>query len=167
MGIFIAVVIIVAMLTIAFYKMIFIGSVKILSLLPDFFVVFFYGAYYANEWISKPFATGGWVYAINITVAILMCLLYAMLMIFLMVSVPKIATAINYIIVFMGVMVALPFALGLLQPIFSGFGHPLKTTKVLLFTKNNNINLFIHYALIGLLAIPIAMKRVKFLNNED
>ena len=143
------------------YKTIVKSTLSILAFLPDFFVIFFYACYYTNEWISKRYITGEWVYIVNVLSAIIVCMLYLLLVIVLLKTAPRILILINYIIVALGVSVAIHMFLGMvLTPIMRLFGFDWSKADIIPFFKTRSINILIHIILCAVISLPVSKIRL-------
>lgn len=151
---------------ISFYRLIAVYSVKIAAYALDYALVFGVSAFYVHQALTSK-VMGSWIiYAIDGVVALLATLLYGIIILVIHHRLPKMSSVLNFIIVVVGVSIAFPLALDFISSILKIFGTVKDSfTQISLF-GNQTGNLVLNYGIILLLAIPVYMGRMRYLNQE-
>lgn len=164
-GLFIGICLTIAILFIKLYKNITLFSFKTLAFGVDFFVIFFYSIYFFHPYVSVKLVDGKLQYLLDAGVGILAILIYGFLILFINDTLPMISNALNLFIAFVGVSVAVPFAIGLLSPVIQIFIHGFTFNGDIVLSQNHILSLFLKYMIFGLIALPVWRYRISKLEE--
>ncbi len=164
-GLFIGICLTIAILFIKLYKNITLFSFKTLAFGVDFFVIFFYSIYFFHPNVSVKLVDGKMQYLLDVGVGILAILIYGLLILFINDTFPMISNALNLFIAFVGVSMAVPFAIGLLSPIVQIFIHDFTFNGDIVLSQNHMLSLFLKYMIFGLITLPIWRYRMSKLEE--
>jgi len=164
-GLFIGICLTIAILFVKLYKNINLFSFKTLAFGVDFFIVFFYSIYFFHPNVSVKLVEGKLQYLLNAGVGILAILLYGLLILFINDTFPMISNALNLFIAFVGVSIAVPFAIELLTPVIQIFIHGFIFNGDIVLSQNHMLSLFIKYMIFGLITLPIWRYRISKLED--
>ena len=164
-GLFVGICLTIAILFVKLYKNITLFSFKTLAFGVDFFVVFFYSIYFFHPYVSVKLVDGNLQYLLNAGVGILAILMYGLLILFINDTFPTISNALNLFIAFVGVSVAVPFAIGLLSPVIQIFIHGFTFNGDIVLSQNHMLSLFLKYMIFGLITLPIWRYRMSKLEE--
>jgi hypothetical protein len=131
----------------------------------DFFVIFFYSIYFFHPNVSVKLVDGKMQYLLDVGVGILAILIYGLLILFINDTFPMISNALNLFIAFVGVSMAVPFAIGLLSPIVQIFIHDFTFNGDIVLSQNHMLSLFLKYMIFGLITLPIWRYRMSKLEE--
>ena len=164
-GLFVGICLTIAILFVKLYKNITLFSFKTLAFEVDFFVIFFYSIYFFHPNVSVKLVDGKLQYLLNAGVGILAILMYGLLILFINDTFPTISNALNLFIAFVGVSVAVPFAIGLLSPVIQIFIHGFTFNGDIVLSQNHMLSLFLKYMVFGLIALPVWRYRISKLEE--
>ena len=164
-GLFIGICLTITILFVKLYKNITLFSFKTLAFGVDFFVIFFYSIYFFHPNVSVKLVDGKLQYLLNAGVGILAILMYGLLILFINDTFPTISNALNLFIAFVGVSVAVPFAIGLLSPVIQIFIHGFTFNGDIVLSQNHMLSLFLKYMVFGLIALPVWRYRISKLEE--
>mgnify|MGYP003622806495 FL=1 len=164
-GLFIGICLTIAILFVKLYKNITLFSFKTLAFGVDFFVIFFYSIYFFHPNVSVKLVDGKMQYLLDVGVWILAILIYGLLILFINDTFPMISNALNLFIAFVGVSMAVPFAIGLLSPIVQIFIHDFTFNGDIVLSQNHMLSLFLKYMIFGLITLPIWRYRMSKLEE--
>ena len=164
-GLFVGICLTIAILFVKLYKNINLFSFKTLVFGVDFFVIFFYSIYFFHPNVSVKLVDGKLQYLLNAGVGILAILMYGLLILFINDTFPTISNALNLFIAFVGVSVAVPFAIGLLSPVIQIFIHGFTFNGDIVLSQNHMLSLFLKYMVFGLIALPVWRYRISKLDE--
>jgi hypothetical protein len=164
-GLFVGICLTIAILFVKLYKNITLFSFKTLAFGVDFFVIFFYSIYFFHPNVSVKLVDGKLQYLLNAGVGILAILIYGLLILFINDTFPMISNALNLFIAFVGVSMAVPFAIGLLSPIVQIFIHDFTFNGDIVLSQNHMLSLFLKYMIFGLITLPIWRYRMSKLEE--
>lgn len=151
---------------ITLFKLVSIYSVKLSAYALDFLLVFGVSAIYAHQLFINKLVSGWMVYACDIAVALLITLAYGILILIIHNKLPKVSYVLNFFIVLIGVSVAFPLALDLVSSLLKVLGVVKDSfTQISLF-GNQTGNTILNYGIIVILAIPVYLGRMKYLNSD-
>ena len=154
-GLFIGICLTIAILFVKLYKNITLFSFKTLAFGVDFFIVFFYSIYFFHPNVSVKLVEGKLQYLLNAGIGILAILIYGLLILFINDTFPMISNALNLFIAFVGVSIAVPFAIGLLSPVIQIFIHGFTFNGDIVLSQNHMLSLFLKYMIFGLIELPV------------
>ena len=154
-GLFIGICLTITILFVKLYKNITLFSFKTLAFGVDFFVIFFYSIYFFHPNVSVKLVDGKLQYLLNAGVGILAILMYGLLILFINDTFPTISNDLNLFIAFVGVSVAVPFAIGLLSPVIQIFIHGFTFNGDIVLSQNHMLSLFLKYMIFGLIELPV------------
>ena len=164
-GLFVGICLTIAILFVKLYKNITLFSFKTLAFEVDFFVIFFYSIYFFHPNVSVKLVDGKLQYLLNAGIGILAILMYGLLILFINDTFPTISNALNLFIAFVGVSVAVPFAIGLLSPVIQIFIHGFTFNGDIVLSQNHMLSLFLKYMVFGLIALPVWRYRISKLEE--
>ncbi|HZK33419.1 MAG: hypothetical protein GX666_03300 [Tissierellia bacterium] len=164
-GLFVGICLTIAILFVKLYKNITLFSFKTLAFGVDFFVIFFYSIYFFHPNVSVKLVDGKMQYLLDVGVGILAILIYGLLILFINDTFPMISNALNLFIAFVGVSMAVPFAIGLLSPIVQIFIHDFTFNGDIVLSQNHMLSLFLKYMIFGLITLPIWRYRMSKLEE--
>lgn len=164
-GLFIVICLTIAILFVKLYKNITLFSFKTLAFGVDFFVIFFYSIYFFHPNVSVKLVDGKLQYLLNAGVGILAMLIYGLLILFINDTFPVISNALNLFIAFVGVSVAVPFAIGLLSPVIQIFITDFTFNGDVVLSQNHMLNLFLKYMIFALITLPVWRYRISKLEE--
>ena len=164
-GLFIGICLTIAILFMKLYKNITLFSFKTLAFGVDFFIVFFYSIYFFHPNVSVKLVEGKLQYLLNAGIGILAILIYGLLILFINDTFPMISNALNLFIAFVGVSIAVPFAIGLLSPVIQIFIHGFTFNGDIVLSQNHMLSLFLKYMVFGLIALPVWRYRISKLEE--
>ena len=164
-GLFVGICLTIAILFVKLYKNITLFSFKTLAFGVDFFVIFFYSIYFFHPNVSVKLVDGKMQYLLDVGVGILAILIYGLLILFINDTFPMISNALNLFIAFVGVSMAVPFAIGLLSPIVQIFIHDFTFNGDIVLSQNHMLSLFLKYMIFGLITLPIWRYRMRKLEE--
>ncbi|NLD16778.1 MAG: hypothetical protein GX666_04250 [Tissierellia bacterium] len=164
-GLFIGICLTIAILFVKLYKNITLFSFKTLAFEVDFFVIFFYSIYFFHPNVSVKLVDGKLQYLLNAGIGILAILMYGLLILFINDTFPVISNALNLFIAFVGVSIAVPFAIGLLSPVIQIFIHDFTFNGDIILSQNHMLSLFLKYMIFGLITLPIWRYRISKLEE--
>lgn len=164
-GLFIGICLTIAILFIKLYKNITLFSFKTLAFGVDFFVIFFYSIYFFHPNVSVKLVDGKLQYLLNAGVGILAILMYGLLILFINDTFPVISNALNLFIAFVGVSIAVPFAIGLLSPVIQIFITDFTFNGDVVLSQNHMLSLFLKYMIFGLITLPVWRYRISKLEE--
>lgn len=164
-GLFIGICLTIAILFIKLYKNITLFSFKTLAFGIDFFVILFYSIYFFHPNLAVKLVDGKMQYLLDAGVGILAILIYGLLILFINDTFPMISNALNLFITFVGVSMAVPFAIGLLSPLIQIFIHDFTFNGDIVLSQNHMLSLFLKYMIFGLITLPIWRYRMSKLEE--
>ena len=164
-GLFVGICLTIAILFVKLYKNITLFSFKTLAFGVDFFVIFFYSIYFFHPNISVKLVDGKLQYLLNAGVGILAILLYGLLILFINDTFPMISNALNLFMAFVGVSIAVPFAIGLLSPVIQIFIHGFTFNGDIVLSQNYMLSLFLKYMIFGLITLHVWRYRMSKLEK--
>jgi len=164
-GLFVGICLTIAILFVKLYKNITLFSFKTLAFGVDFFVIFFYSIYFFHPNISVKLVDGKLQYLLNAGVGILAILLYGLLILFINDTFPMISNALNLFMAFVGVSIAVPFAIGLLSPVIQIFIHGFTFNGDIVLSQNHMLSLFLKYMIFGLITLHVWRYRMSKLEK--
>lgn len=164
-GLFVGICLTIAILFVKLYKNITLFSFKTLAFGVDFFVIFFYSIYFFHPNVSVKLVDGKMQYLLDVGVGILAILIYGLLILFINDTFPMISNALNLFIAFVGVSMAVTFAIGLLSPIVQIFIHDFTFNGDIVLSQNHMLSLFLKYMIFGLITLPIWRYRMSKLEE--
>ena len=159
-GLFIGICLTITILFVKLYKNITLFSFKTLAFGVDFFVIFFYSIYFFHPNVSVKLVDGKLQYLLNAGVGILAILMYGLLILFINDTFPMFSNALNLFIAFVGVSIAVPFAIGLLSPVIQIFIQGFTFNGDIILSQNHMLSLFLKYIIFGLITLPVWRYRV-------
>ena len=104
-------------------------------------------------------------YLLDAGVGVLAILIYGLLILFINDTFPLISKALNLFIAFIGVCIAVPFAIGLLTPVIQIFIHGFTFNRDIVLSQNHMLSLFLKYMIFGLITLPIWRYRISKLEE--
>jgi len=164
-GLFVGICLTIAILFVKLYKNITLFSFKTLAFEVDFFVIFFYSIYFFHPNVSVKLVDGKLQYLLNAGVGILAILLYGLLILFINDTFPMISNALNLFMAFVGVSIAVPFAIGLLSPVIQIFIHGFTFNGDIVLSQNHMLSLFLKYMIFGLITLHVWRYRMSKLEK--
>lgn len=164
-GLFIGICLTIAILFMKLYKNITLFSFKTLAFGIDFFVILFYSIYFFHPNLAVKLVDGKMQYLLDAGVGILAILIYGLLILFINDTFPMISSALNLFITFVGVSMAVPFAIGLLSPLIQIFIHGFTFNGDIVLSQNHMLSLFLKYMIFGLITLPIWRYRMSKLEE--
>ena len=164
-GLFVGICLTIAILFVKLYKNITLFSFKTLAFEVDFFVIFFYSIYFFHPNVSVKLVDGKLQYLLNAGIGILAILMYGLLILFINDTFPVISNALNLFIAFVGVSIAVPFAIGLLSPVIQIFIHGFTFNGDIVLSQNHMLSLFLKYMIFGLITLPVWRYRMSKLEK--
>ena len=157
-----------AMIFLAFvfiYKTVTVSVFKLLAFAIDYFIIVFYSVYYFNSFITVKFFSENMIYVINALLGLAVIIVYTILILSLNSNFPKISSALNLFMSFLGVSIAIPITIGLLTPVIHIFNHNFSFNGDIIITHNLMLNLFLKYLIFGIAAIPVWHYRMNKING--
>ena len=164
-GLFIGICLIISILFVKLYKNITLFSFKTLAFGVDFFVIFFYSIYFFHPYVSVKLVDGKLQYLLDAGIGILAIPIYGLLILFINDTFPMISSALNLSIAFVGVSIAVPFAIGLLSPVIQIFISGFTFNGNIILSQNHILSLFLKYMIFGLIALPVWRYRISKLEE--
>ena len=164
-GLFVGICLTIAILFVKLYKNITLFSFKTLAFEVDFFVIFFYSIYFFHPNVSVKLVDGKLQYLLNAAVGILAILIYGLLILFINDTFLMLSNALNLFIAFVGVSIAVPFAIGLLSPIIQIFIHGFTFNGDIVLSQNHMLSLFLKYMIFGIITLPVWRYRINKLEE--
>ena len=164
-GLFIGICLTIAILFIKLYKNITLFSFKTLAFGIDFFVILFYSIYFFHSNVAVKLVEGKLQYLLDAGAGTLALIVYGLLILFINDTFPMISNLLNLFITFTGVSIAVPFAIGLLNPILQMFIHGFTFNGDIILSQNHMLSLFLKYMIFGLITLPIWRYRMSKLED--
>ena len=164
-GLFIGICLTIAILFIKLYKNITLFSFKTLAFGIDFFVILFYSIYFFHPNVAVKFANGKMQYLLDTGAGILAIIIYGLLILFINDTFPMISNVLNLFMAFIGVCMAVPFAIGLLTPVIQIFIHGFTFNGDIVLSQNHMLSLFLKYVIFGLITLPVWRYRMSKLEE--
>ena len=164
-GIWLGLCIAIFMTIIYLFKTMTITIFKLLAFAIDYFVLVFYAIYYFNSAITVKVVSGNWIYLINTFVGLVTVLLYTLLIKLINEKFPTMSTLLNFVMAFIGVTIAVPFAIGLIAPIIGIFKPGFAFNGDIILSQNHMMNLIYTNLLFVAISLPIWKYRMKKLNE--
>lgn len=152
-------------LFIKLYKNITLFSFKTIAFGIDFFVILFYTIYFFHPNIATKLTEGKLQYLLDVSAGILAIILYGLLILFINDTFPMISNALNLFMAFVGVCMAVPFAIGLLTPVIQLFIHGFTFNGDIVLSQNHILSLFLKYIIFGLITLPVWRYRMSKLEE--
>jgi galactitol-specific phosphotransferase system IIC component len=104
-------------------------------------------------------------YLLDAGAGILAIIIYGLLILFINDTFPMVSNALNLFIAFVGVSIAVPFAIGLLSPVIQIFIHGFTFNGDIILSQNHMLSLFFKYMIFGLITLPIWRYRMNKLEE--
>ncbi|MSU03307.1 hypothetical protein [Tissierella pigra] len=164
-GLFIGICLIILVLFIKLYKNITLLSFKTMAFGIDFFVILFYTIYFFHPNVAVKLVEGKLQYLLDAGAGILAVILYGLLILFINDAFPRVSNILNLFITFIGVCMAVPFAIGLLTPVIQLFIHRFTFNGDIVLSQNHMFNLFLKYMIFGIIALPVWRYRMSKLEE--
>lgn len=142
------------------------GFIKAMALCLDMMIIFFYSLTGAHEHITQKIATGFFVYLWNVVFAFVPIILYGLILIAINRFFPRISKGVNFVVVFTGVMYAIPFTVKTITYILSGFTDIKMTEEITMFT-NQTANDILYFIIVGLVTYFTFHKRMQLIERSE
>ncbi|MEL5900769.1 hypothetical protein AAGC94_22425, partial [Clostridium sporogenes] len=164
-GLFLGICLTILVLFIKLYENITLFSFKTMAFGIDFFVILFYSIYFFHPNVAAKLVEGKLQYLLDAGVGILAVILYGLLILFINDTFPRVSNVLNLFMAFVGVCMAIPFAIGLLTPVIQLFIHEFTFNGDIILSQNHMLSLFLKYMVFGIIALPVWRYRMSKLEE--
>ncbi|MDO5061572.1 MAG: hypothetical protein Q4D77_00220 [Peptostreptococcaceae bacterium] len=142
------------------------GFIKAMALCLDMLIIFVYSLTGAHEHITQKIAEGYFVYLWNIVFALVPVILYGLILVAIHRFFPRISKGVNFVVVFTGVLYAIPFTVKAFTYILSGFSNIKMTDEITMFT-NQTANDILYFIIVGVVTYFTFNKRMLLIERTE
>ena len=148
------------------YKTFAISFVKLFTFAIDYVIILMATVEYFNPQVTAKYVTESWVHIMGALACLVFMALYTILIKLFNEKLPVLSKIFNLFVVFVGVTVAVPFALEMLTPIISIFDPKFEFDGDVIIFTNQTLNFIFVNALYALICVPAWKYRMGVLDGR-